>query len=74
MGVGSNTPILGGTIYRSSLADIPVGLATGMRLRQLGVTYHSTGFQFESLTRDLDECPGAGRSLELVSSYRNHEM
>jgi hypothetical protein len=58
LGLESNTPILGGTVYRSSLSEAPVGLAVGMRLRQLGITYHSGGVQFEPLTD-----PGAPHNL-----------
>lgn len=49
LGIGSVTPILGGTVYRDSLAEIRPDLSIGMRLRELGITFHSTGLQFESL-------------------------
>jgi len=47
--VGSNAPILGGTVHRSSLAEVRSGLSIGMKLRELGITYHSEGLQFEPL-------------------------
>lgn len=49
LAVGSDTAILGGTVYRASLKDVRSGLSVGMRLRGLGITYHSAGLQFEPL-------------------------
>jgi hypothetical protein len=76
LGNGSGMPIVGGTVYRSYLARIRPGLSIGMRLRELGMTYHSAGVRFESLAHHggtydrpwLDCLPG------LAAFYGNREM
>ena len=49
---GSERLIISGTVLRPSTLDRNQELSIGMRLRYLGVTYHSAGSLFESLEED----------------------
>jgi hypothetical protein len=75
LGVESDTPILGGTVYRSALKEAREGLSIGMKLRQLGITYHSAGVQFEPLPAngDVYDHPWTELLPELATYYRSHK-
>jgi hypothetical protein len=45
----SERMIMSGTVCRSSLTEVSARLSIGMRLRNLGIIYHSAGSQFEWL-------------------------
>ena len=42
----SEQRIMTGTVFRTALDRVPAGLSTGMRLRTIGITYHSAGSEF----------------------------
>jgi len=75
LGIGSETPILGGTVYRSSLAESRQELSIGMRLRELGITYHSEGIRFESLADHgrIYDRPLMDRFPEMATFYRSRK-
>jgi hypothetical protein len=53
IGLGSDPPIISGTVHRSTLSTVRRGLmSVGMRLRDLGVSYHLAGWPYESLDSD----------------------
>jgi hypothetical protein len=58
---GSERLIISGTVFRPSTSDRSQELSIGMRLRYLGVTYHSAGSLFEALEEDHRPAdPGLG--------------
>jgi hypothetical protein len=53
LGPKSETPIMSGTVHRSTLSTARRGLMSiGMRLMDLGVCYHLSGWEFQSLDSD----------------------
>ncbi len=53
LGPRSETPIMSGTVHRSTLGTARRDLMSiGMRLRDLGVCYHLAGWEFQSLDSD----------------------
>ena len=69
---GSETPILAGTVDRSSLIDLPEALSLGMKLSRLGIVYHSAGLQFESLAehRASADLSWAERNPQFATLYK----
>lgn len=55
--MGSERLIISGTVLRPSTAARNQELSIGMRLRYLGVTYHSAGSLFEALEEDHSPAP-----------------
>jgi hypothetical protein len=74
LGVGSDTPILGGTVTRSSLEEVRDGLSIGMKLRELGITYHSEGLQFEPLPTNGHVYDRQWALPELTTFYRDTQL
>lgn len=72
LALDSDEAILGGTVLRSDLSDLSPELSVGMRLRTLGITYHSVGSQFELLdTIGGDKsCSWPDRMQSLGHAYR----
>jgi hypothetical protein len=70
------TPILAGTVSRAALRGIRPGLSIGMRLRELGITYHSAGLRFESLGDNavIYDHQRPARFPELATLDRNRKM
>jgi hypothetical protein len=53
VGIGSESPIISGTVHRSTLSTARRGLmSVGMRLRDLGVSYHSAGRPYQPSDSD----------------------
>jgi hypothetical protein len=76
LGVGSDTSILGGTVTRSSLEEVRDGLSVRMKLRELGITYHSEGLQFEPLPVNglVYDRPWTVALPEMTTIYRNTQL
>jgi hypothetical protein len=75
LGIRSSEPILGGTVYRASLSGIRPELSIGMRLRELGITYHSAGLRFESLADQgfVYDRPWTERFPEMATFYKSRK-
>jgi hypothetical protein len=74
LAVESDIPILGGTVYRSSLKEVRGGLSIGMKLRELGITHHSAGLQFEPIPVNGHVYDRPWTDLpELAIVYRNNQ-
>jgi hypothetical protein len=68
VGPQSETPIMSGRVHRSTLNTARRGLASiGMRLMDLGVSYHLAGWQFQS----LDSLNGMD-AYRLTTSRKGH--
>jgi hypothetical protein len=76
LGADSDAPILGGTVTRSSLEEVRYGLSIGMKLREMGITYHSEGLQFEPLPVNghVYDRPWTEALPEMTIIYRNTQM
>jgi hypothetical protein len=58
----SDNVIISGTVLRAGMVARDEDLSIGMRLRYLGLTYHSAGFLFETLKEDHGSAPLEGAS------------
>jgi len=67
----SKTVILSGTVARPATPARDENLSIGMRLRYLGITYHSAGSLFEAL--ECDDQPAPAQCVNGVSSLGTEE-
>jgi hypothetical protein len=76
LALNSDQVIVEGTVLRSSLLTVTPEVSIGMRLRTLGMTYHSAGSEFESLESRPDaydaQRPGSMWLLPLAAQGTRH--